>query len=399
MILYFDNLITDIPLFPGLYNEIDRIRDSCHSYRFQSRLDVTKYTLASYAKLKWSKVIIKYELDPFDEAAKDDFEKFVLDIFPDAHIIYGRSDCCSKFKETINNYINNSEDEWVFYAGNNDHPIILSDINIFDKYLHEAQKLNKNHEYVSINYSHFPESMALLKHKEKSYIPLKDTDDFTVYKTLNGDFTSIHILNKALLNKWFCSLELPGVTVKRGEDISNYIDVLEQIIVIPKKEICRHYDGYSHRNKYGYVIISAKYCPPLFIPDGFFNNEIKIRYGYEEYLEGWVNINPTLNYVFTDKIKGTDLKIKIDDIPFFWKSRIKEIDINPTAKTEEIDKAYYIHSQNKININVPNYLDKKIINIKTTILKLPYLKKISSNLKERFKIKNLLPPWSNTEKQ
>jgi len=81
-------------------------------------------------------------------------------------------------------------------------------------------------------------------------------------------------------------------------------------------------------------------CPPLFIPKGFFNNKIKIRYGYDNYKEGWVNINPTKEkYSFRDNLNGTDLKIGLENIPLFWKKRIKKIDKNKNINQEEIDNA------------------------------------------------------------
>ena len=101
MILYFDNLITDIPLMPkGFYSELDKIRDSKSNYGFQDRLKVTLYTLASYAEIPWSHVIIKYELDNNFKNKKTYFEKFVKKLWPKAYIIYGRSDNIQKFRET-----------------------------------------------------------------------------------------------------------------------------------------------------------------------------------------------------------------------------------------------------------------------------------------------------------
>lgn len=65
MILYFDNRITDIQLMPkGSYAELDTIRESNSNYKFQDRLAVTMYSLASHADIPWTDVIIKYELSP-----------------------------------------------------------------------------------------------------------------------------------------------------------------------------------------------------------------------------------------------------------------------------------------------------------------------------------------------
>ena len=100
-----------------------------------------------------------------------------------------------------------------------------------------------------------------------------------------------------------------------------------KILIFTKYPLCEHFDGYSH-TKTSAVPIPSALIPPLFIPLGFFENNIKIRYGYDDYKNNWININPlNAKYRFEDE-KGTDLKISIDDIPLFWKKRISKIDIN-----------------------------------------------------------------------
>jgi hypothetical protein len=67
MILYFDTFITDEPLFvkPDLAAFEDKIFKSDSSYKKPAKINIVKYTLASYAAVKWSHVLIKYELsDP-----------------------------------------------------------------------------------------------------------------------------------------------------------------------------------------------------------------------------------------------------------------------------------------------------------------------------------------------
>ena len=100
-------------------------------------------------------------------------------------------------------------------------------------------------------------------------------------------------------------------------------------IIIPYKEQLRHFDGYMHQR------ITNDTCPSLTIPDGFFENKIKVRYGYNDYKKGWVNINPqNQNYYASDK-NGVDDKITLDDLPLFWKGKIIDIDINSNINEEE----------------------------------------------------------------
>ena len=56
-----------------------------------------------------------------------------------------------------------------------------------------------------------------------------------------------------------------------------------------------------------------KKIPPLFIPRGFFDHNIKIRYGYEKSINEWININPLSEQIDAD----TDLNCLLEDIPHF----------------------------------------------------------------------------------
>jgi hypothetical protein len=52
------------------------------------------------------------------------------------------------------------------------------------------------------------------------------------------------------------------------------------------------------------------------------------------------NINPLKEkFSFRDPVKGTDLKISLDNLPLFWKKRIKKIDINKNIDKKKLDKA------------------------------------------------------------
>ena len=69
---------------------------------------------------------------------------------------------------------------------------------------------------------------------------------------------------------------------------------------------------------------------------------MRIRYGYDDYKEGWVNINPTAEkYSAVDKTTGADCKITLEDIPLFWTSRIKEMDINVNMNYTEEELIQY----------------------------------------------------------
>ena len=352
MILYFDNIITDIPLFPGIYSELDKIRGSKSNYRFQDRLKVTMYTLASYAEVPWSHIIIKYELDKDFKNKKSYFEKFVKKLWPKAHIIYGRSDNIQKFRETAK-LINNFKDEWIFYAGNNDHPIIAPDKKILKKCLKKAEELRKKYEYVSIKYSHFPETVHMARAGTAIHdigFPgsriMEENNDFIIASFPREYFSADTILSKSLFNHWLFSEDLSpklnSAIIKRIDFVYLFLKQNKRknnVVVLPKSEMCAHFDGYGQAKGTGYMVPSSL-LPLLLIPAGFFEKRIKIAYGYDKPRKGWVNINPAKpKYSFEDPENGTDLKITLQDIPLFWKKRIRKIDINPKANLKKLKDA------------------------------------------------------------
>lgn len=349
MILYFDNRISDAQLMPqGFYSELDNIRDSDSNYKFQDRLAVTMYCLASHANIKWKDVIIKYEIVPKDKKKEKIFEKFVRELWPKAKIIYGQSVKINQYKK-ISKIINKSKDNWIFYAANNDHPFMSADLDILNKCLKKAEELSKKYELVSVVYSHFPEPLHMARPGTTLHdigFPtsriLEENKNTIIAYFPKGYTTSMQIANKNLFNHWIDIPVPESAPIWKLENVYNYFPKRKrpsQILVLPKKELFAHFDGYSHNKGTGYLVPSSL-VPPLFIPPGFFEKKIKIAYGYNKLREGWVNINPLKKkYSFDDPKNGTDLKISIKDIPLFWKKRIQKIDINPKANLKELEAA------------------------------------------------------------
>jgi len=88
-------------------------------------------------------------------------------------------------------------------------------------------------------------------------------------------------------------------------------------IILPYKELCRHFDGYGHVPAYLGGPITNNQCPSIEIPPGFFENKIKIRYGFDDYKKDYVNINPKNKIYRASSEIGTDYRFTIKDIPIF----------------------------------------------------------------------------------
>jgi hypothetical protein len=344
MILYFDVYIIDSPLTNDTIKSIKYIRQGNSIYKMPSKLDITKYSLASYKIFPWSKVIIKF--DVAREEDREPFLKYAREIFPEAEIITHRSDNQKEYCKTINE-ICKLEDEWIFFTPNNDHPMITNDVENIHKIIKKADEYKKKYKFVSIIYTMFPE-YSNINHTPyyNDAIVIENTDDVLVSIKPDGFFISGLILHKELLKYMFCKNNLSHIRLTRIEDLIDKICVKDQLVISPKKEICAHFDGHSNTYRTADQITEDQ-VPPLFIPPGFFENKIKIAYGYDKYREGWVNINSTKKYYsFRNKKNITDLKIDIGDIPLFWKNRVIKLDINPKANHKKLkegrDKYYKI---------------------------------------------------------
>jgi hypothetical protein len=104
------------------------------------------------------------------------------------------------------------------------------------------------------------------------------------------------------------------------------------------KELCRHFDGYNH------VGADPGVIPPIAIPLGFFESEIIIKYGFDDRDTNCVNINPLKDLVTIDP-NGTDYKFVLEDIPLFWRSRIKKIIIADSINHAAMSLARNAHYQ------------------------------------------------------
>jgi hypothetical protein len=342
--LYFDNYITNVPYTPGIYGGLDFVRDSCEAYKLPDKLSVAKYTLASYAKLDFSSVLIRYELQ--DPIKSSQFESFAKSLFPEAKIINGRSDSRAKFLESVK-ILKDMSEEWVFYSGNADHPFIAPSKRTFEACFEKTKQLALKHHCVAFHHSHFQEHISSINPSShlfvKGYEVMEENDELAVIKRDRDPHSSQSIVSVDLFEEWFSDPSLEGKRIVRTDSIIPITGWKkeESIMVIPKKEVCRHFDGYSHLANYGGgKPIDAK-VPPLFIPKGFFEGKIKVAYGYDDYREGYVNVNPLKeDYSFEDQEKGTDLKLPLQELPLFWQERISEVDSNPALDKVEVEKAW-----------------------------------------------------------
>ena len=388
MVLLFNVFVTNKSSTGGQWERLGVTYDR-GNLDTPNKLDILKYSLASYAvAYPWKRVILNLELDP-DYISLDkqqELKEFVYNEFKNTEIFYSSKRNLTQ-QEWIDTYslIN---DDIIFYQGNHDHVFVDNSID----YLKELVELKEIYgNSLTISTSHFPESIRSAKsgyidHHEnapKSMPTDYKINDNYISKT-ETTLDSLIIITKEIYRSWFLEGDWSKIQVQLNMFPSGQMELartegtgiiglggikeimklslINQTLVIPFKELFRHFDGYWHQS------ISNSQCPAIDIPPGFFENDIKVRYGYDDYKEGWVNINPkNPNYYAHDK-SGTDYKFTLNDIPLAWKSKITVIDSNPNIDEEEMLQYHLksvlemVYTNPKYNSYIDKEVEDKIIN-------------------------------------
>jgi hypothetical protein len=334
MILFCNTFITETPVNPnwGYKKQLPRVNLNTFS-----NFDIFKYSLASLAvAYDWSKVILKISLDDIYKSRQQELEEFIKNEFSKFDLIlkWERNEYQNDWKKDYELLDNNL----IWFYCNHDHIFLDSSKNYLSKIVKEINK----EEMCSMIFSHYPECIRTAKQDLYPYIkphPIIPSN-YKIHKdyisTAAVNFDSIMVITKDLYYEWWFNGEFNQYRLPRpdffGKGLAEIKYVPVHKILISLKELCRHFDGYQHINP----PITNNQCPALDIPIGFFENNIKIRYGYDDYKEGWTNINPKNPYYYAYDKSGVDYKFTLKDLPLVWKDRISVIDSNPDIDEEEM---------------------------------------------------------------
>jgi hypothetical protein len=330
MILFCNTFITETkpPIGKGFV-----FRENLKAF---SNFDVFKYSLSSLAvAYNWSKVILKISLDDIYKHRQLELEQFIKDEFGKFDLIleWQRNEYQNDWKkdyELLN-------DNLIWYYCNHDHIFFDSTPDYLSTLVNDI----KDEKLCTVAFSHWPECIRTVR---QGYIspPLQNPSIHPTYKVCNNylysentSCDSIQIITKDIYYDWWCTGEF-STRLPRPDFFGIGLPEIKPVpihkTITPLKEICRHFDGYQHVQP----AIDNSQCPAIDIPPGFFENDIKIRYGYDDYKEGWVNINPKNEYYYAHNKAGTDYKFTLDDLPLVWKNKISVIDSNPNIDEEEM---------------------------------------------------------------
>lgn len=392
MVLFVNCFITNQSSTGGVW-EATGVKQDRGNLKKDNKINVLKYTLASFAKFyPWKRAIIKIQLDNdfYSEGVKHELENFIRNEFEHTDLIFSdkRITTQQEWKE-VYELIN---DDLIHVYCSHDHVILDSSPEYFSQLINDI-RTNYIDDYITVAFSHWSEFIRNAKcgptNTHRDNPPLFYNEDYKIednYISFKGHcYDSIHIYSKKLFEDFFLkgnwddALQIyPPNTFKSGHLELTRIDGVgitdlnfirnrvlniptpKQRIIIPYREIARHYDGYFYHG------ITNNQAPSIDIPIGFFENNIKIRYGYDDRKDSWVNINPKSEYYYAYDKSGADYKFTLEEIPLFWKDRISEIDINPNIDKEELLQ-YRLKTILEMIYTSPNHpvdkeLETKILN-------------------------------------
>ena len=278
-----------------------------------NRVDIFKYSLASLSVIDWSRVVIYYDLDTNYQHRRREIDEYIRSLFREAIIYPFRNDRQSQWKVAMRALFDIKGDDLVWFCCNDDHIFIDYEKDLLERIEAKLLDLAAKHEYVSCYFTHWPECLYYGRTPPRftKVGVLEDHRDYFI--TIYDNSDSAQIVNKKLLRYWWFEHDYGDVWMPRTDMC---VVSPEVFCVIPYRELVRHFDGYSHNN------VDINVCPPLFIPDGFFNDEIKISYCSNDRKSGYVHVNPMKKNFSTVDKNGADMKCVVEDLPLFWRSRI-----------------------------------------------------------------------------
>jgi hypothetical protein len=294
------------------------------------RYDIFRYTLASYAAIdRWSKCIFYIQLDQDYQGKRDELEAYIHGLFgaEKCSIRWHRNVYTRDWREAAEEVLALSDDP-IWLTCNDDHVFIDYDRDMVDEVvgLMNADPDKRTTCY----FSHWPEVIRVAAREGEGlmgrFVPMR----WNVHD-------SIQIVSKEVFRTYWFDYDFGDKSVSRTDVIHDYTEPkMEVRCYVPTRELCRHFDGYSHVADLRHV------APPLTIPPGFFERDIRILYCSGERRDGWVNMNPMASDYFAADPFGTDYKWMLEDVPLVWAGRVSEVE-----SKKRVDRDRLCHARNE----------------------------------------------------
>lgn len=298
----------------------------------EDRLRVFEYTLASLASIPWWSTILLYvKLDTEFCDRWGELEAFVGQTFPaHAQLFPYRMEYQRQWQTLLATKVFVEDDPLIWYLGNDDHLFLDYDLENLARGLHYL--LLDPSPYASLYYSHWPENYRIAHNPRLTACPEILDDGYLRFQWACRD--AIQVVKREVLEAWWFGEDYGDLFLPRTDWQHLHRAGPVLTVYAPPRELCRHFDGYTH------IGLDINQAPPLAIPPGFFEQAIRVRYGAPEVALDCVDMNPLRAAYKTVDPQGTDYKWVLEDIPLFWKSRLGAVE------TYDIDPIHAVDARN-----------------------------------------------------
>jgi hypothetical protein len=325
MIVFYNVKITDVKM---TWPYAGTVYDRASWFPVSNRFDIFKYCLASRAVLAplVDKYIFYIDLAEF-APRQQELEQYMLSIFPQdkLEINWYRIDRTRQWREISEQF---DDDELIWYEGNDDHIFIDSNLDMVESAINWLM-LDPDPNAV-MYYSHWPEQMRMsLLHNGE----LIGDGDFIRFSWDTVD--SLLLMKASRFKRYWFETDCGEDNMYRSDSLGwQYGLKIPGPVYAPTRELIRHYDGYSHVGK-----LLGTIAPPLYVPPGFFDCDMKVCVGYPERREGWQNLYSASERLYSIDSHGHEARWCVEDIPLFWKEHISELDVNPDQDIHTLKQA------------------------------------------------------------
>lgn len=322
---------------------------------YYDRADIFIYSLHSLIPLKpmITRAVFFVEVAPEFSGRAEEIYDSVRTLFPEADLYRYRNFLSSDWRRNMNKIIDPDADACtpIFIGCNDDHIFMDYSTDVLESGLN-LLKTSKD-KLACLYYSHFPEQCRYSHYKQGQL-----TEDGNWVKYTHSNFDAIQIVTKARFQEYW-TRDYGQIPMFRTDCLQPHHSGLNNDIYCPTRKQFDHYDGYSHLNwnlPTHMQVNLDNIIPPLVIPPGFFDSQMRIRYGYNDRVDGWININPAGDFLYTADRNGVDYRWVLEDIPLFWRDRIIETDINPEAdlKFLQLKRDHDFLATTRVPMNVWN---------------------------------------------
>lgn len=314
MIVFYNVKITDVKM---TWPYAGTVYDRAPWFPVSNRFDIFKYCLASRAVMAplVDRFIFYIDLAEF-APRQEELQAYMESIFPKdkLEIHWHRIERTRNWREVSSQFADN---DLIWYEGNDDHIFIDSNLDVIKA---SIKTLNEDPDpHAVMYYSHWPEQMRM---------SLKLNGELTV----DGNFIkfqwdtvdSLLMMKGSRFKHYWHATDCGEDNIYRSDSLGwQYGLKIPSTVYSPTRELIRHYDGYSHVGK-----LLATIAPPLYVPIGFFDNNMQVRVGYPNRKDGYQNLYSAAERLYSIDPHGHEARWVVEDIPLFWRTHISELDVN-----------------------------------------------------------------------